>query len=178
MRSYKIHISCLVPSFGASADPGDLGSIPGSGRSPGVGNGNLLQHSCLENSVTEEPGRLQSMKPQRAGHDWIHVRTHTCERAHTCASTHMQTLTYTRMHTHVHTRANTCTHAHPHIHACTHIRTRAHIRVHTHAHRCTHAHACTHTHTHTYPFFLVQLMEKLRSVDREGEVGGPSTAFP
>ena len=30
---------------------GDLGSIPGSGRSPGEGNGNLLQYSCLENSM-------------------------------------------------------------------------------------------------------------------------------
>ena len=28
---------------------GDLGSIPGSGRSPGEGNGNTLQYSCLEN---------------------------------------------------------------------------------------------------------------------------------
>ena len=30
---------------------GDLGSIPGSGRSPGEGNGNLLQYSCLEHSM-------------------------------------------------------------------------------------------------------------------------------
>ena len=30
---------------------GDLGSIPGSGRSPGEGNGNLLQCFCLENST-------------------------------------------------------------------------------------------------------------------------------
>ena len=29
----------------------DLGSIPGSGRSPGEGNGNLLQYSCLENPM-------------------------------------------------------------------------------------------------------------------------------
>ena len=29
----------------------DAGLIPGSGRSPGVGKGNLLQHSCLENSM-------------------------------------------------------------------------------------------------------------------------------
>ena len=29
----------------------DLGSIPGSGRSPGEGNGNPLQYSCLENSM-------------------------------------------------------------------------------------------------------------------------------
>ena len=30
---------------------GDLGSIPGSGRSPGEGNGNPLQYSCLENPI-------------------------------------------------------------------------------------------------------------------------------
>ena len=30
---------------------GDLGSIPGLGRSPGGGNGNTLQYSCLENSM-------------------------------------------------------------------------------------------------------------------------------
>ena len=30
---------------------GALGSIPGSGRSPGEGNGNPLQYSCLENSM-------------------------------------------------------------------------------------------------------------------------------
>ena len=33
------------------ASVGDAGSIPGSGRSPGEGNGNPLQYSCLENSV-------------------------------------------------------------------------------------------------------------------------------
>ena len=31
------------------ANAGEAGLIPGSGRSPGEGNGNLLQHSCLEN---------------------------------------------------------------------------------------------------------------------------------
>ena len=30
---------------------GDMGSIPGSGRSPGGGNSNALQYSCLENSM-------------------------------------------------------------------------------------------------------------------------------
>ena len=30
---------------------GDPGSIPGSGRSPEVGNGNLLQYTCLENPM-------------------------------------------------------------------------------------------------------------------------------
>ena len=32
------------------ADTGNMGSIPGSGRSPGRGNGNPLQYSCLKNS--------------------------------------------------------------------------------------------------------------------------------
>ena len=32
-------------------DARDVGLIPGSGRSPGVGNGNLLQYSCLESSM-------------------------------------------------------------------------------------------------------------------------------
>ena len=32
-------------------DTGDKGLIPGSGRSPGGGNGYLLQYSCLENSM-------------------------------------------------------------------------------------------------------------------------------
>ena len=42
----------LVKNPPANAgDIRDAGSIPGSGRSPGVGNGNLLQYSCLENSM-------------------------------------------------------------------------------------------------------------------------------
>ena len=32
-------------------DTGDTGSIPETGRSPGAGNGNPLQYSCLENPV-------------------------------------------------------------------------------------------------------------------------------
>ena len=42
----------MVKNPPASAgDPKDLSSIPGSGRSPGVGNGNPLQYSCLENAM-------------------------------------------------------------------------------------------------------------------------------
>ena len=35
----------------SACNAGDLGSIPGSGRSPGEGNGNPHQYSCLENSM-------------------------------------------------------------------------------------------------------------------------------
>ena len=37
----------------SACNAGDPGSIPGSGRSPGEGNGNPLQYSCLENSIDE-----------------------------------------------------------------------------------------------------------------------------
>ena len=37
------------------ANAGDMDSIPGSGRSPGEGNGNSLQYSCWEIPWTEEP---------------------------------------------------------------------------------------------------------------------------
>ena len=35
----------------SAGNAGDPGSIPGSGRSPGEGNGNPLQYSCLENPM-------------------------------------------------------------------------------------------------------------------------------
>ena len=44
--------SLLAHRLKASAcNAGDLGSIPGSGRSPGEGNGNPLQYSCLESPM-------------------------------------------------------------------------------------------------------------------------------
>ena len=64
--SSKIRISGspvaqLVKNLSASAgDRKDRDWILGWGRSPGEGNGNQLQYSCLENSMDEEPGRLQS----------------------------------------------------------------------------------------------------------------------
>ena len=42
----------MVKKLPADAgDARDVGLIPGSGKSPGVGNGNLLQYSCLKNSM-------------------------------------------------------------------------------------------------------------------------------
>ena len=53
----------------------EAGSIPGSGRSPGVGNGNPLQYSCLENTMDKEPGRLQCMKSQSQTQLSTHVHS-------------------------------------------------------------------------------------------------------
>ena len=112
------HLAAMAPvadcSFGpggsdskASAyNAGDPGSIPGSGTSPGEGNGNPLQCSCLENprdggawwaaiygvaqsrtrlkwlsSSSKKPGGLQAIGSQRVGYKWssdthTHIHTH------------------------------------------------------------------------------------------------------
>ena len=45
-------VALVVKNLSASSgDPRDMGLIPGSGRSPRVGNGNLLQYSCLGNPM-------------------------------------------------------------------------------------------------------------------------------
>ena len=48
---------------------GDVGSIPGSRRSPGGRNGNLSSILAWEIPWTEEPGELQSRRSQRIGHE-------------------------------------------------------------------------------------------------------------
>ena len=40
-----------------AADTGDMGLIPGSGKSPGEGNGNPLKYSCRENSMDRRAWR-------------------------------------------------------------------------------------------------------------------------
>ena len=46
--------------FASVGDARDMGLSTEIGRFPEAGNGNLLQYSCLENSMDREPGRLQS----------------------------------------------------------------------------------------------------------------------
>ena len=58
-----------------ACNAGDVGSIPGLGISPGEGNGNSLQFLAWKISWTEEPGGLQPVGLQTAGHD--------------CAQTHL-----------------------------------------------------------------------------------------
>ena len=52
-----------------AGDSRDRVSVPGSGRSPGAGNGSPLQYSCLESPWTEESGGLQCIGSQSVGHD-------------------------------------------------------------------------------------------------------------
>ena len=47
-----------------------MGSIPGSGRSPGEGNGNPLQYSCLEDPVDRGAWQATIHGVARVGHDF------------------------------------------------------------------------------------------------------------
>ena len=51
-------------------DIGDVGSILGLGRSPGVGNVNALQYSCLENPKDRGAWWATVHGSQRVGHEW------------------------------------------------------------------------------------------------------------
>ena len=53
------------------ASAGDVGSILGSGRSPGGRNGNLLQYSCLEHPMDRGAWQAKSMGWQRVRRDLV-----------------------------------------------------------------------------------------------------------
>jgi len=73
----------VVKNLPASAgDTRDMGSIPRSEWSPGVGNGNLLQYSCMENS----------MGSQRVRQDWAHTHMHTYTQTHISITNDLQFL--------------------------------------------------------------------------------------
>ena len=60
-------INALSMNYACSA--GDLGSIPGLGRSPGEGNNNPLQYSCLENPMGRGAWRATVHGVTRVRHD-------------------------------------------------------------------------------------------------------------
>ena len=62
------HKRCLV--FKTS------GSMPALGRSPGGGNGNPLQYSCLENPMDERTWQATVRGGHRVGHYWVHEHRH------------------------------------------------------------------------------------------------------
>ena len=64
---YFLPLGCsVVKNLPANAgDAEDMGFIPGSGRSPGEGNGNLFQYSFLGNYMDRGARRLQFMGSQK-----------------------------------------------------------------------------------------------------------------
>ena len=78
-------VKCLPANAG---DRRDMGSIPGSGRSPGEGHGNPLQYSCLENpmdrgawgAIVHRVPKSRTQLKQLSMH--THMYTHLC--AHLC----------------------------------------------------------------------------------------------
>ena len=74
MRLGKIESSqvvLVVKNLPANAgDVRDQGSIPGLGRSPGEGNGNSLQYSCLEKPMERGAWWATIYRSQRVGHNW------------------------------------------------------------------------------------------------------------
>ena len=63
---FSLGISSWLKGKASACNVGDLGLIPGPGRSPGEGNGNPLQYSCLKNSMGYNPwGCKQSDTTER-----------------------------------------------------------------------------------------------------------------
>ena len=75
LQAYFSDGSMIKNPLANGGDAEDPGSIPGSGRCPGGGNGNPLQCSCLGHAMNEEPGRLQSMGSQRIGHKEVSTKS-------------------------------------------------------------------------------------------------------
>ena len=62
-----------------AGEAGDVGSIPGSGRSPGEGHGTPLQYSCLENSMDRRVGIVHGV-----------AESDTIEHTHAATKTHLR----------------------------------------------------------------------------------------
>ena len=72
-------LECLIPGGlvvrNPSANAGDLGLIPLLRRSPGKGNGNPLQYSCLGNPMDRGAWHTAVHGVERVGHDLVTKQT-------------------------------------------------------------------------------------------------------
>ena len=66
---FAFDFPCSLVGKQSACNAGDQGLIPGSGRFPGEGNGNPLQHSCLENPIDRGVWRATVHGVARVGHD-------------------------------------------------------------------------------------------------------------
>ena len=84
-KCHKFPCGTVVKNPPANAgDTGDVGSVPGSGRSPGEGNGNPLQYSCLENSMDREAWWATV---HGVAKNWTRLSTHVHLKSQLCHST-------------------------------------------------------------------------------------------
>ena len=67
---YRICLQCGRPH-----GTGDLGLIPGSGRSPGAGKGNLLQDACLRNPMDRGAWQVPALGVTRVGLSSEHLHS-------------------------------------------------------------------------------------------------------
>ena len=104
----KTHMSQLIEVIPAgtvvkniptnAGDIRDADSIPGLARSPGEGNGNPLQYSCLENCMGREAKSPWCPKEQdTTEHAHMHARTYTCIHKHTHTHTHTHSHTHKQL---------------------------------------------------------------------------------
>ena len=67
----KYGLPWWLGEWSSACNAGNLGLIPGSGISPGEGNGSPLHYSCLENPVNRGAWRSTVQGLQRVGHNWM-----------------------------------------------------------------------------------------------------------
>ena len=86
----------MVMNLPANArDTGDAGSIPGLGRSPGGGNGNQLQYSCLGNPMDRGAWwAIDHGVTESDTTECVHVHARACVHTHTHAHTREHALLF------------------------------------------------------------------------------------
>ena len=82
LRGIYVHLEknrgfpCSSVGKESACNAGDLGSTSGSGRSPGGGNGNPLQHSCLENPMDRGAWRARVYRVAKSRTQLKQLSTH------------------------------------------------------------------------------------------------------
>ena len=115
VKGKKTQFICLS----MRGDTRETDSIPGSGRSPGGGNGNTLQYSRLENPYGQRslagysPWSRKELDATEQTYTHTHIYTHTY--IYTYIYTHIYTYTHTHIYTYIHT------HTYTHIYTYTNI---------------------------------------------------------
>ena len=66
------------PACQCRLDIRNMGSIPGSGKSPEGGHGNPVQYSCLENPMGIGTWQAVAYGSHRVGHNWSNLTQHVC----------------------------------------------------------------------------------------------------